>query len=137
MDVVVHDRRPVPAGTLLDDRCGGPGEFRWLRADLDADPPIVRSDFNRSAALAAADQVPQAELVPFRLPYELTASDAETFIVRAETHDCDCDWVVVLRWQSQGRTGTIEIDDDGEPFRTVSSDRPLATCDGQGLLGCE
>jgi hypothetical protein len=39
-------------------------------------------------------------------------------MVDAQTEDCDCRWYLELDWSSQGRTGTVRIDDQGVPFRT-------------------
>lgn len=37
--------------------------------------------------------------------------------VTTQTHDAR--WYLELDWSSQGRTGTIRIDDHGRPFRTT------------------
>jgi hypothetical protein len=135
IEVVVHERRRPPEGTLLDDPCGDPGAFRWLAVDLDANPPVVTAEFDESVAdpdHPLADEIPPSRLQPIRFPYEISASDAETFLIRSETDTCDCDWSAMLSWQSQGRTGTIEIDDTGRPFRTVASAGAIATCDSRG-----
>lgn len=41
-------------------------------------------------------------------------------LVKARTQTCDCRWYLELGWSSQGRTGTLRIDDHGRPFRTSS-----------------
>ncbi|WP_440581721.1 hypothetical protein [Streptomyces djakartensis] len=39
-------------------------------------------------------------------------------LVTAGTRSCDCRWYLELDWSSQGRRGTVRIDDRGRPFRT-------------------
>ncbi|CAM5260401.1 Helix-turn-helix domain-containing protein OS=Streptomyces tendae OX=1932 GN=GUR47_06805 PE=4 SV=1 [Streptomyces tendae] len=52
------------------------------------------------------------------MPYRVSAKDPEVLLVTAGTSSCDCRWYLELDWSSQGRTGTVRIDDDGRPFRT-------------------
>ncbi|MFI9819466.1 hypothetical protein ACIHFC_03160 [Streptomyces sp. NPDC052013] len=55
-----------------------------------------------------------------RLPYRVSAKDPEVLLVTARTGTCDCRWYLELDWSSQGRTGTVRIDDHGRPFRTTA-----------------
>jgi hypothetical protein len=48
----------------------------------------------------------------------VSAEDPEVLLVTARTGGCDCRWYLELDWSSQGRTGTVRVDDDGRPFRT-------------------
>lgn len=52
------------------------------------------------------------------MPYRVSAKDPEVLLVTAATSSCDCRWYLELDWSSQGRKGTVRIDDDGHPFRT-------------------
>jgi hypothetical protein len=52
------------------------------------------------------------------LPYRVSAQDPEVLLVKARTQTCDCRWYLELDWSSQGRTGTLRVDDHGKPFRT-------------------
>jgi hypothetical protein len=126
IDVRVHERRPAPAGTVLDKACGDPGAFRWLQADLDSDPPVVSPVVDEDAA------EPGERVEPIEFPYIVSSTQPETFIIEAETDGCDCTWTARLVWQSEGRTGVVVIDDDGRPFRTISTREAIATCDDTG-----
>lgn len=55
-----------------------------------------------------------------RLPYQVSADDPEVLMISAETETCDCGWYLELEWSSEGRTGTVRIDDAGRPFRTTA-----------------
>jgi hypothetical protein len=52
------------------------------------------------------------------MPYRVSARDPEVLLVNARTVGCDCRWYLELDWSSQGRSGTVRIDDGGRPFRT-------------------
>jgi hypothetical protein len=53
-------------------------------------------------------------------PYRVSARDPEELLVKATTDGCDCRWYLELDWSSEGRTGTVRIDDHGQPFRTTA-----------------
>jgi hypothetical protein len=94
----------------MDRGCGGEMTPRYFGVDLDKDRPI-------------AHPVPGSDMgtpIPaMRLPYRVSAEDPEVLLVTAETANCDCRWYLELEWSSQGRTGTVRIDDRGRPFRTT------------------
>lgn len=52
------------------------------------------------------------------MPYRVSAKDPEVLQITAATITCTCGWYLELDWSSQGRTGTVRIDDHGRPFRT-------------------
>ena len=79
------------------------------QVDLDKDRPIAHS----VAGNDAGTPIPAV-----RMPYRVSAEDPEVLLVTARTESCDCDWYLELDWSSQGRTGTVRIDDHGRPFRT-------------------
>ncbi|CAM5431355.1 hypothetical protein SALBM311S_07014 [Streptomyces alboniger] len=93
----------------MDQGCGGELTPRSFAVNLDADRPIVRS-------LPGADSEHTIPAVQF--PYRVSAEDPEVLLVSAQTDTCDCQWYLELDWSSQGRSGTIRIDDHGRPFRT-------------------
>jgi hypothetical protein len=93
----------------MDQGCGGQITPRSLAVDLDVDRPIARpvDGDNMGTPIPAV-----------RLPYRVSAEDPEVLLVAAETATCDCRWYLELDWSSQGRAGTVRIDDHGRPFRT-------------------
>ncbi|MFE0207348.1 helix-turn-helix domain-containing protein [Streptomyces sp. NPDC058985] len=93
----------------MDQGCGGSLTPRSFAVDLDKDRPIAR-------AVAGNDSGTPIPAV--RMPYRVSAKDPEVLLVTAETSSCDCRWYLELDWSSQGRTGTVRIDDGGRPFRT-------------------
>ncbi|MFJ9964592.1 helix-turn-helix domain-containing protein [Streptomyces avermitilis] len=104
--------RDTPArGTVyaMEQGCGGELTPRSFAVDLDAHRPTVRS-------LAGADS--DKTIPAMRMPYRVSAQDPEVLLVKARTESCDCRWYLELDWSSQGRTGTVRIDDHGRPFRT-------------------
>ncbi|MFG2551436.1 helix-turn-helix domain-containing protein [Streptomyces sp. NPDC048581] len=95
----------------MNNGCGGALTPRYFDVDLDKDRPIARPvDGNDSGVTIPA----------MRLPYRVSAEDPEVLLVDAQTTGCTCDWYLELDWSSQGRTGTVRIDDHGRPFRTTS-----------------
>ncbi|WP_185923544.1 transcriptional regulator [Streptomyces sp. WAC05374] len=93
----------------MDQGCGGAVTPRYFAVDLDKDRPIAR-------AVAGNDSGTPIPAV--RMPYRVSAKDPEVLLVTAGTSACDCRWYLELDWSSQGRRGTVRIDDDGRPFRT-------------------
>ncbi|MFG3155433.1 helix-turn-helix domain-containing protein [Streptomyces sp. NPDC048219] len=93
----------------MDQGCGGAVTPRYFAVDLDKDRPIAR-------AVAGNDSGTPIPAV--RMPYRVSAKDPEVLLVTAGTSSCDCRWYLELDWSSQGRSGTVRIDDDGRPFRT-------------------
>ncbi|MDH6213519.1 hypothetical protein M2283_000798 [Streptomyces pseudovenezuelae] len=96
----------------MDQGCGGGLTPRYFDVNLDKDRPIAR-------AHAGNDTGTPIPAVKF--PYKVSAQDPEVLLVTATTQTCDCNWYLELDWSSQGRTGTVRIDDHGQPFRTSST----------------
>ncbi len=101
---------PAPGNAYaMDQGCGGALTPRYFDVDLDKDRPLARAVPGNDAGT----------LIPaVRMPYRVSATDPEVLLVTARTAHCDCRWYLELDWSSQGRTGTVRIDDDGRPFRT-------------------
>ncbi|MDX3801485.1 helix-turn-helix domain-containing protein [Streptomyces sp. AK04-3B] len=101
---------PTPGTVYAMDRgCGGSLSKRYFAVDLDKDRPVARS----VAGNDAGTPIPAVSL-----PYRVSNKDPEVLLVTAQTENCDCNWYLELDWSSQGRTGTVRIDDHGRPFRT-------------------
>ncbi|MDX2543477.1 helix-turn-helix domain-containing protein [Streptomyces sp. WI04-05B] len=107
--VVGRDDPAEGTAYSMDQGCGGSITPRTFSVDLDKDRPIARS-------VAGSDVGTPIPAV--RFPYRVSAQDPEVLLVNARTVTCDCRWYLELDWSSQGRTGTVRIDDAGRPFRT-------------------
>ncbi|MFC9283397.1 helix-turn-helix domain-containing protein [Streptomyces collinus] len=108
---VVSRGTPV-AGTAYDmgQGCGSDLPPRNFSVDLDVDRPIAHARPGNDTG----------KIVPaVRFPYRVSAEDPEVLQVTATTEAYDCSWYLELDWSSQGRTGTVRIDDHGHPFRTT------------------
>ncbi|MET8827893.1 helix-turn-helix transcriptional regulator [Streptomyces sp. NPDC004610] len=107
---VVGRAEPVRGTSYaMDQGCGGSITPRYFDVDLDQDRPIARS-------VPGSDE--GTEIPAVKLPYRVSSTDPEVLEVTARTAGCACDWYLELDWSSQGRTGTVRIDDGGRPFRT-------------------
>ncbi|WP_443040913.1 helix-turn-helix domain-containing protein [Streptomyces sp. AHA2] len=107
---VVGRTAPVQGNAFaMDQGCGGSLTPRYFDVDLDKDRPIAR-------AVAGSDAGTPVPAV--RMPYRVSARDPEVLLVTAGTRSCDCRWYLELDWSSQGRRGTVRVDDHGRPFRT-------------------
>ncbi|MEV3968577.1 helix-turn-helix domain-containing protein [Streptomyces sp. NPDC050698] len=107
---VVGRTAPAQGNAYAMDRgCGGALTPRSFDVNLDKDRPIAR---------AVAGNDTGTPIPAVRMPYRVSARDPEVLLVNARTQACDCRWYLELDWSSQGRTGTVRIDDGGRPFRT-------------------
>ncbi|MEU9825367.1 hypothetical protein [Micromonospora chersina] len=113
--VRVVTRRPPVRGVFFAPGGGGPTAYRWVDADLDEEPPVLTA-----GRFEEGEQgVPEHERREIRFPYRVSVTDAETFVVVGHAVRCDCDWKIEVDWTSQGRTGTVTVDDAGRPFRVT------------------
>jgi hypothetical protein len=53
-------------------------------------------------------------------PFRLVTDESEVFDLAVSTDSGDLCWVLWLDWSSGGRTGSLRVDLDGEPFRTAA-----------------
>ena len=107
---VVGRTAPAPGTAYsMAQGCGGDITPRYFGVNLDAHRPLVKPE-------PGSDRGRTVPVV--RLPYRVSATDPEVLLVKARTGTCDCRWYLELDWSSQGRTGTLRIDDHGKPFRT-------------------
>ncbi|MEU6548661.1 helix-turn-helix transcriptional regulator, partial [Streptomyces sp. NPDC046915] len=110
---VVSRGNPVAGNAYaMDQGCGGELTPRSFTVNLDADRPIARPK-------DGADSEHAIPAVHF--PYRVSAEDPEVLLVDATTQTHDARWYLELDWSSQGRTGTIRVDDHGHPFHTTST----------------
>ncbi|MEU3690215.1 helix-turn-helix domain-containing protein [Streptomyces narbonensis] len=123
---VVERGAPLPrAAYRMDDGCGGAVTPRRFEVDLDRPRPVARALDGYDASGAEGRTIPAVSF-----PYAVTSSDPEELLVTAGTAGCDCRWYLELVWSSEGRSGTVRITDDGQPFRTASvAGRPLFAYD--------
>ncbi|RPF37223.1 helix-turn-helix transcriptional regulator [Streptomyces sp. TLI_185] len=105
---------PAPGNAYSTEQgCGGGLTPRYFDVNLDIDRPIAHS-------VAGNDNDNGGTVPAVQFPYRVSAQDPEVLLVTATTETYDCNWYLELDWSSQGRTGTIRIDDHGRPFRTSS-----------------
>ena len=130
----VIDRAAMLTGTALAGPCGGEGAFRLLRADLDQDPPRMTTESNGDTNPPAG--TPSWATTPARFPYRVSMSDTETFAIYADATQSDVRWVIDVDWSSGDHSGTLTVDDDGQPFRTSGVGAVAASCDYPGELLC-
>ncbi|MHB9861026.1 helix-turn-helix domain-containing protein [Streptomyces sp. YIM S03343] len=107
---IVSRGTPVTGNAYaMDQGCGGGLRPRDFSVNLDVNRPIAHArPGNDGEKLSPAVQ----------FPYRVSAEDPEVLLVTATTEAYDCNWYLELDWSSQGRTGTVRIDDHGRPFRT-------------------
>lgn len=123
--VRVVQRRPPLPGTRFVVAGGGPTTYRWVRADLDKEPPTLSSGTDE----LLERYTPAHERRPIRFPYRVALSDAETFAVEGWADECDCSWIIELSWASQGRVGKTIIDNGGAPFRVTGTGNATRRCE--------
>jgi hypothetical protein len=122
--VRVVERKPATnVSTWVTAPCGGTGAYRFLHADLDADPPAVTGVIDDTGSSA-----PDERRDPIRFPYRVSLSDAETFLVEGAAQTCYCRWELELSWAAQGRTGVTRIDHNGRPFVTIGRRHAAFAC---------
>lgn len=97
----------------LSDGCGAGIIPRFFSVNLDAYQPLARS---MPGDDAAGTPIPAIDF-----PYRVSLREPEVLVVSSLNESCTCDWYLDLDWSSQGRTGTVRIDDHGRSFRTTST----------------
>ncbi|MFF4401964.1 hypothetical protein [Streptomyces sp. NPDC001480] len=107
--------RTVPATRLgtaysMYEGCGAVLLPRYFSVNLDTHRPLARS-------MPGNDPDRPSPAIDF--PYQVSLREPEVLLLSARTESCTCDWYLDLDWSSQGRSGTVRIDDHGRPFRTT------------------
>lgn len=96
----------------MGEGCGGGITPQSFDIDLDEGRP-------RSKPVAGEDR---GAVVPAKdFPYRVSSTDVEVFDVNAHVEGHDVTWYLELEWSSGDQSGTLRIDDNGEPFRTSST----------------
>jgi hypothetical protein len=113
----VVQKRGQPSG-FRSGQCGGVVLVRPFTADLDQ--PV-----STAVPQPGYDTVAGAPTPPQPFPLRVSESDLEVFNLIASTDSCDCTWTIEIDWTVGDRTGTktVEVDDRGNPFRTIATDR--------------
>jgi hypothetical protein len=109
--VVSRGNPATGSAYAMDQGCGGELTPRSFTVNLDADRPVARPK-------DGADSEHTIPAVHF--PYRVSAEDPEVLLIDATTQAYDARWYLELDWSSQGRSGTLRIDDHGRPFHTSS-----------------
>ncbi|WNZ09679.1 helix-turn-helix domain-containing protein [Streptomyces sp. 11x1] len=111
--VVSRSAPTAPKGIAYSmyEGCGAILIPRHFSVDLDAHRPLARS--------LPGNQTDSPDPA-LDFPYRVSLREPEVLLLSARTYSCTCDWYVDLDWSSQGRTGTVRIDDHGRPFRTTT-----------------
>ncbi|MBE4734976.1 helix-turn-helix domain-containing protein [Streptomyces caniscabiei] len=111
---VVSRGAPVDGNAYsMGQGCGSDLTPRRFTVDLDEDRPAARPEDGANGAEGG-------RVIPaVRFPLRVSAEDPEVLDVDATTQTYDARWYLELDWSSQGRAGTIRIDDHGRPFHTT------------------
>ncbi|WP_340377770.1 helix-turn-helix transcriptional regulator [Streptomyces sp. SS7] len=96
----------------LSPGCGAGIIPRFFDVNLDADQPLARS--------VPGDNGEGTPIPAIAFPYRVSLQEPEVLVVSTLNESCTCDWYLDLAWSSQGRSGTVRIDDHGRPFRSTS-----------------
>jgi hypothetical protein len=103
----------VSSGTALTwnkyamgDGCGGGVDTKSFDVTLDLSHPMANPIAGQR-----------------NFPYKVSESDPEVFYVNGHTSGHDVRWYLELDWSSNGRQGTLRVDDHGKPFRTSGSQK--------------
>ncbi|MEU0674607.1 helix-turn-helix domain-containing protein [Streptomyces sp. NPDC006172] len=108
---VVSRGTPITGNAYsMNQGCGSDITPRRFAVNLDADRPVARPEDGADTGVT----VPAV-----RFPYRVSVEDPEVLLVDGTTQAHDARWYLELDWSSQGRTGTIRIDDHGRPFHTT------------------
>ncbi|MFF4407532.1 helix-turn-helix domain-containing protein [Streptomyces sp. NPDC001404] len=107
------------SGYSMGDGCGGGLTPAFFDVDLDRDRPTARP---------AAGEQGDIKIPATDFPYKVSSTDPQPLDIVARTTGHDVTWELELEWSSGGRSGTLKIDDHGQPFRTTAvKDRPQYT----------
>ncbi|MGP3635487.1 helix-turn-helix domain-containing protein [Streptomyces sp. 24-1644] len=119
MHVRVVGRTAAPAWQAYSmlQGCGSGVLVSTYEVNLDAARPLFK---------AVPTDNGERTLPANPLPLKTSANDPVVLVVYARTQTYDARWYLELDWSSGDRSGTMRIDDNGKPFRTMSlNDRPL------------
>ncbi|MFG3504844.1 helix-turn-helix domain-containing protein [Streptomyces sp. NPDC047821] len=107
---VVEKDAPLPWNAYtMGVGCGG---------DMTPQSFDVNLDAARPRAVPVAGRQGDREIPAGDFPYKASASDPQVLRVTAHTAGYSVRWYLELEWSSEGRRGTLRIDDRGRPFAT-------------------
>jgi hypothetical protein len=109
---VVHQSAPTVGSHIYFGQCGGLTPYAF-QANLDSDPVFIKPAKGQDAA--------GKTITPVALPHQLTESSPEVWNVEAITRHCTCKWIIDVHWTSGNDSGTIRVDNHGQPFITSSA----------------
>ncbi|MFF3174419.1 helix-turn-helix domain-containing protein [Streptomyces sp. NPDC057900] len=95
----------------MGEGCGSGIEPQSFDIGLDNSRPALTP----VPGLQAGKKVPAKDF-----PFRVSSNDVEVFDLDAHVEGHDVTWYLELEWSSGGQTGTLRIDDGGQPFRTSS-----------------
>ncbi|WNI31107.1 helix-turn-helix transcriptional regulator [Streptomyces sp. ITFR-6] len=95
----------------MGEGCGSGIEPQSFDVGLDNSRPTLTP----VPGLQAGKKVPAKDF-----PFRVSSNDVEVFDLDAHVEGHDVTWYLELEWSSGGQTGTLRIDDGGQPFRTSS-----------------
>jgi hypothetical protein len=112
---VIIDSRG-PSVFIPPDNSHAPLPLRKFLIDLDQDvpEPVPEGPARHRASLMDAYHVGTPDF-----PYTVSPHDPENFEVMAYTDRSDVQWRLALDWTCRGKTGTVIIDNNGQPFRVA------------------
>ncbi|MDG5806609.1 helix-turn-helix transcriptional regulator [Streptomyces ossamyceticus] len=71
-----------------------------------------------TVALDAARPVVKPEAGSRDFPYSVSESDPEVYFIKADASVYDVSWYLEATWSSGSRSGTLTVNNGGQPFRT-------------------
>lgn len=109
--IKVVRRDPPPANVAVSLRPRAEViDGRSASVDLDQSVPGLDEMFNFTGNKEA-----------WSFPLRVSETAVEVIHLWVHTTECDCRWGIELHFAADGRAGTIEINNNGVPFRTVAS----------------
>jgi hypothetical protein len=118
--IVVRSRQAPIRGSVaeLSGGCGSLVQHRIFDVNLDQQSPVT----DLVAGAPYPDLYHKNKTWPevSSASFEISATDPEYLVILASTTDALCRWSVDLTWASDGKTGTIAINDGTGPFVTTA-----------------
>lgn len=122
IDFVV-ERRTRPVGAMYANPCGDSIRGRHIQVDLDKKPPaVIGSSEDPDAAVGEIDSAGRSPNKPLRFPWTVSITDPLLLDVVAETRRCYCVWRAKITWRSGAKSGTIDVDNNGDGYVAVGGD---------------
>jgi|GEM_PF-3593615 len=109
-------------GALFSAPCGGGINARGLIVDVEDNPPKIVSSSEELEGSIESGGLPGSPTSPISFPWTVSLTDPLLLYVVATADFCDCRWSATIAWVSGDQRGTIDIDDQGEPFRVVGEE---------------